>query len=258
MTLYVYDCTMRVIAIGNQKGGVGKTTTTHNLGALLAAEHNQRVLMIDADSQSSLTESCGVQSDPVRHLGTAMIGEMPVVQLLTVLSERLTLIPSNENLAHVEANLVSKVGRENKLHKAIRPLYDDFDICLIDCPPSLSLLTVNALSAASDVLIPTQPQIVDVRGLLRFLDTIDEIKSEINDRLSVIGIVPTFYDGRLTHHKAVIEQMMEGDLPVLDVRIRRSVKITEASAAGVSLLEYDRRHPQLDEYRKLAEIVTNG
>lgn len=234
-----------------------KTQLTQDLGAVLSAEYNARVLCIDADPQASLTARCHVsaESDTLAEL---LEGRSPIHNTIVQTEDGFDLIPTDRRLAETEASIYTRIGRENKLRKAIRPLADKYDFCLIDCPPSLSLMTINALAAADSVLIPCLPQMADVHGLMLFLDTIDEIREEINPALTVAGIVLTFFDGRLLHHRAVVEEMENADFPLLPARIGRSIKVAEAGAAGESLLRYDPQHKILDEYRKVAKSLVEN
>lgn len=248
---------MRIIAIGNQKGGVGKTATTQNLGYILAAEHDLNVLLVDVDPQSSLTESCNVDSED-GSIADVLSGQKTIDGVLWEIGKNLKLAPSNQYLADVEAHLFNSMNRENKLKHALKPVKNEFDICLIDCPPSLSLMTINALSVANELIIPCTPQMADVRGLLHFLDTVEEIQEEINPELKIFGILPTFYDSRLIHHSNVVDEMKKINLPVLSVSIGRSIRIAEAASAGESISIYDPANKQLKNYRKLAKVIVHG
>ena len=252
---------MYTVAIGNRKGGVGKTATAQNLGAILSAEHGQRVLMVDCDPQCSLTESMGIEPSEDRHVGLCLTrrGAVQLPTILVTTQDGLTLAPSHDDMAHIEAALYVETGREYRLRRALRAVSGQFDICIVDCPPSLSLLTVNALAAAESVIIPTSAQLADIRGVLRFLDTVDEIseggEDAINSGLTVLGILPTFYDRRLIHHRTVLENMKKGGLPILPMTIGRSIRAAEAASAGESLLTYDPKNALLNDYRQLARIV---
>lgn len=250
---------MRTIAIANQKGGTGKSATTHALGAVLAVDHQRRVLLVDIDPQSSLTEACASVDTSgaslAEVLGGATPGTLTLKKIILELSDNLYLAPADLALAATELGLVSRMGRENVLKKALASVGDTFDVALIDCPPSLSLLTVNALTAADAVLIPTQPQAVDLRGLRLFLDTLDNIRQELNPDLETLGILPTFFDRRLTHHKEAIAAMERASLPVMRVRIGRSVRVAEAAASGETVVTYEPNNPQALAYRELAEEI---
>jgi chromosome partitioning protein len=247
---------MRTLAISNAKGGVGKTATAHALGAILAAE-GLSVLLVDLDPQSSLTQACGVV-DPERSiadvLGGSIPGKLALHDVIIESTRYLHLAPADISLAACELGLISRLGREGVLRKAINSPANDFDLVIIDCPPSLGLLTLSALVAADAVLIPTQPQAADLRGLRIFLDKLQDVR-EINPALDVLGILVTFYDSRLTHHQAAIETMKRAGLPLLPVMVGRSVRVAEASGAGQSITEYSPGNPRAEEYKRLAEVV---
>ena len=188
-------------------------------------------------------------------MGGATPGTTPINDILIELNPNLYLAPADLALAATELGLGSRMGRENVLKKALKPLGLYFDVAIIDCPPSLSLLTVNALTASNAVLIPTQPQVVDLRGLRMFLDTLDNIRQELNPDLETLGILPTFYDRRLIHHREAIEAMEGASLPVLSVKIGRSVRVAEAAASGETVVTYEPKNPQAQAYRELAEII---
>ena len=250
---------MEIVAIANQKGGVGKSATAHALGAVLASDYDRRVLLVDIDPQSSLTEACNggdtADNSMAEVLGGATPGSTTITEILVELDENLYLAPADLALAATELGLSSRMGRENVLKKALAPLKPYFDLILIDCPPSLSLLTVNALTAADAVLIPTQPQVVDLRGLRLFLDTLDNIRQELNPELETLGILPTFYDRRLVHHREAVEAMEQAGLPLMPVNIGRSVRVAEAAASGETVVTYEPKNPQAQAYRDLAEEI---
>jgi chromosome partitioning protein len=234
---------------------VGKTATVANMGACLA-ERGRHVLLVDLDPQAALTGTLGL-SEPtltlVDVIGAGQPGKTPARAAIQNVSERLDLLPSSLELANCEMGLNQRLGRETVLKKALANLAYDF--CLIDCPPSLGLLTVNGLTAADAVLIPTQPQAADLRALRQFLDTLDAIRGELAPGLALLGVLVTFYDGRLNHHKDAIEAMQAAGLPLLQVRIGRSIRIAEACGAGQPLAVYDPSNPQNENYRKVAELV---
>lgn len=250
---------MRILAIANHKGGVGKSATAQALGVVLATERARRVLLVDIDPQGSLTGACGVL-DAAEHsmaevLGGAGAGSLPLRDVLRELTPGLWLAPADIALATSELGLVSRMGRENALKRALATVAHDFDVCILDCPPSLGLLTVNALTAADAVLIPTMPQIVDLRGLRLFLATIDQVRQALNPGLAILGILPTFHDKRLSHHKEALELMAQAGLPLLPVTIGRSVRVAEASAFGESVATYEPNNPRAAEYRQLGGEV---
>lgn len=249
---------MITIAVSNQKGGVGKTATAHALGELLSGE-GLRVLMVDTDPQASLTMSAGVMDAGGRSLaevlGGASPGSLAMSAIIQELGEGLHLAPADIALAGMELGLNSRLGRESVLRKALNQVATRFDLCLIDCPPSLGLLTIGALVAADAVLIPTQPEIVALRGLELFLETVYQVKKELSPDLEIMGVLVTFYDGRLNHHKAAVETMQRAGLPVLPVTIGRSVRVAEAAGSGQSVATFEARNPRAGEYNQLAREV---
>ena len=247
---------MQIIAIANHKGGVGKTATTHALGAGLA-DSGQRVLMIDLDPQASLSGACGMPGiDPslADVLGGSEKGAVKMPAIIKRVSDNLSLAPSDLSLAGTERGLYQRLGRENVLKRALETVSASFDVCIIDTPPSLSLLTVNALNAADGVICPTQPSAADLRGLKMFFSTLDDMQ-ELNPALEVIGILPTFYDGRLNHHTAAIETLTAAGLPVLSSRIGRSVRVQEAAGHAESITKYDPTNKRAKEYNQLTEEI---
>jgi chromosome partitioning protein len=225
--------TLRTIAIANHKSGVGKTATTHALGAALA-ERNRRVLLVDLDPQATLTAFCGVESAAGSSLAEVIGGALPgIVPMWDILREVLPglylfLAPSDQALAPSELGMISRMGREEALRRVLDTVANDFDLALIDCPSSLSLLTVNALSAADAVLIPTQPQIPDLRALWFFLATLEQVRHELNPRIETLGILVTSYDWRMAHHRAAVEAMYAARLPVLPVGLGRLTQLNDA------------------------------
>lgn len=253
---------MKTIAIANHKGGVGKTATTHALGAGLAGM-DYRILLVDIDPQASLTAAAGVEGAAGQSLAEVMGGASPghlrLDSILVDVADDGTavchLAPADIALSVNELGLVQRMGRENILYNALAPFASAYDVCLIDCPPSLGILTVNALRAATAVIIPTQPQISDLRGLKLFSDTLTRIRSEINPQLQILGILLTFYDGRLVHHQDAESVLQQQGLPLFRTRIGRSVRVAEAPAAGESILTYDPANPQAENYQALTSEV---
>jgi chromosome partitioning protein len=245
---------MKILAVATQKGGVGKSATTQALGVVLANAHGRRTLMVDVDPQSSLTLACGVTAEE-RSLAEVLDGKAKLGDVLVELDKNLWLAPADIALANTELFLAAQLGRETVLKRALVAAGSRFDVCLIDCPPSLGLLTINALTAADAVLIPTQPQVADLRGVRLFLSTLEKIREVLNPSLETLGIVATFYDNRLLHHRDAIETMKAGGLPLLPVFIGRSVRVAEAAAAGQSVITYEPSNKQTAAYRELAEIV---
>ena len=249
---------MQTIAISNHKGGTGKTALTHSLGYVLASDHGQRVLMIDADPQASLTGACGMAGAAYSLadvLGGTQHGKLELKDIIKQVDNNLDLAPADIALAPSELGLVTRLNRETILARALAKVSKNYDVCLIDCPPSLSLLTVNAIAAADAVLIPTQPSGVDLRGLALFMSTLEAIQGDLSPDLELIGIVVTFYDGRLNTHQAAMEAMKAAARPVLEPTIGRSVRVAEAAADGETVLTFEPRNPRADEYRQLSEII---
>lgn len=242
---------MPTIAIGNLKGGTGKTTTARTLSALLS--RHMRVLAVDCDPQAALTAMFGAPAGATLAdvLGGAAAGSKRLADVLLSISPSLSLAPAGIELAASEVGMVSRIGRENVLRKALATVAG-FDVIMIDCPPALGLLSLNALVAADAVLIPVIPSATDVRALKAYLDTVDNVREELNPALEVAGIVPTMFDSRTTHHTEVIQAMEAAGLPVWPTAIGRSVKVQEASAAGESIVEYDEDNQRANEYKQLA------
>ena len=253
-----YASVIRIVSVANHKGGTGKTATAHNLGAALAAS-GRRVLLVDTDPQGSLTGACGIQ-DAGEHslaevLGGSSPGRLAIGEVTQHVSPGLDLVPGDLALSTSELGLVSRLGRESVLKKALGQVAGKYDICLIDCPPSLGLLTVGALVASQGVIIPTQPLIQDLRGLRLFVDTVTQIRDELNPNLAILGILVTFYDGRLVHHRQAIEFIQAAGLQLMPVMIGRSVRVADAAGAGQAVITYEPMNIQAQNYQKLGEEV---
>ena len=250
---------MVIIAVANHKGGVGKTATAHTLGAVLAEDHNRRVLLVDLDPQSSLTKAAGIADAGGRSMAEVMGGAAPgtlsLSEVIRTLGDRLSIAPADIALATTELGLTARMGRENVLKRALDTVTGSFDLVILDCAPTLGLLTVNALTAAHCVICPTIPQAADLRGLSLFLDSVQSIRRELNPDLEVMGVLVTFYDVRLNHHRAAIDAMEGASLPLFLVRIGRTVRIAEAAGAGQAVTQYEPKNPQADAYRDLATEV---
>jgi chromosome partitioning protein len=248
----------RVIAVANQKGGVGKTTTTINLGAALA-EYGRRVLLVDFDPQGALSVGLGV---PAHELD---------VTIYNLLMERdaqiddvtrrtcvpgMDLLPSNIDLSAAEVQLVTEVGREQALGRSIKPVLDRYDIILIDCQPSLGLLTINALSCADAVLIPLACEYFSLRGVALLMDTIDKVQGRINPDLQNLGILCTMFDPRTLHTREVRQRVIEafGEL-VFDAVINRTVRFPETTVAGEPITMWAPTSNGAESYRQLAREV---
>ena len=247
-----------VIALCNQKGGVGKTTTAINLGAALV-ETGRKVLLVDFDPQGSMTVGLGVNAyeleQSIYHvLMDREIGIKDIVMQTAI--DGLDLAPSNIDLSAAEMRLVTEVGREQVLSRVLKPILHDYDVILIDCQPSLGLLTVNALTAADGVLVPLECEYFALRGVALLKDTIEKVRDRTNDELQIIGLLGTMYDSRTLHGKEVLQTLVEGwgDL-VFHTVIRRTVKFSDSTVAGEPITEYATNSPGSASYRQLAREV---
>ena len=248
------------IALCNQKGGVGKTTSTVNLGAALA-EVGQRVLMVDLDPQAALTAYWGLDIPPptVSLYRLLMDDQASALIAMREVRPQIHVIPADIDLAAAEVELFSALGRERILKDLLAPFDGDFDYVLIDCPPNLGLLTVNALVAAQSVIIPLQCEFFAMRGLSMLLDTLNKVKRRLNPTLAIAGILPTLYNTRTRHAKEVLAevQTMFGDL-VFDSVIRTSIRFAESTLARQPILEFAPSHPGAQAFRDLAQEVIHA
>lgn len=248
---------MKVIAIANQKGGVAKTTTTHNLGVALAAQ-GKRVLMIDLDSQASLTISVGLEPlevektivDVLRKDGT------PLIECVQRLSNRLHIVTSIIDLAPMEMELLSRASREKILDRALRPVREQYDFILIDCPPQLSILTINALSCADGVLIPVKTDYLAYRGLTQLQDSIQEIQELINPGLKVLGVIATLYDTRVADDREILA-LLRKEYNLLGV-IKRLAVAKKGIYDGLAAVEQAPNSDLAREYVAIAEMIIFG
>ena len=252
----------RIIAMCNQKGGVGKTTTTINLGAALA-EYGRRVLLLDFDPQGALSVGLGINPHELdRTVYNVLMDRSTdvrdVVQKTAVAD--LDLLPANIDLSAAEVQLVGEVAREMVLQRVLRPITDQYDVILIDCQPSLGLLTVNALSAAHGVVIPLECEFFALRGVALLVETIEKVKDRLNPGLEIDGILATMYDPRTLHSREVVARVVEAfDDRVFHTVIGRTVKFPDASVAAEPITTYASSHAGAYAYRLLArELIARG
>jgi chromosome partitioning protein len=245
----------RVIAVANQKGGVAKTTSVVSLGAAFA-QRGLRVLLVDLDPQSSLTFSMGIDPDEVdTSVADVLIGDVDVASSTLPAGEGMQVVPATIDLAGVEAMLLPAEGREYKLRLALEEVASSYDVIMLDCSPSLGLLTINALAAADEVLVPMQCEMLSHRGVGQLLDTVADVNRLLNPRLIVRGLLPTMYDGRSVHSRAVLADIAERfDLPVL-APIPRSIRFAEAPGVGGSILLTSRRSAGAKAYQMVADAL---
>jgi chromosome partitioning protein len=248
----------RVVAICNQKGGVGKTTSTINLGAALA-EYGRRVLLVDFDPQGALSVGLGMAAHHLDWTIYNLIMEqgIPVDKAVQPTSvPGMDLLPSNIDLSAAEIQLVTEVGREQALGRALRPLLAQYDFILVDCQPSLGLLTINALACANGVLIPLECEFFSLRGVALLMDTIDRVRERLNPALAITGILATMYDPRTLHAREVLARVVEafGDT-VFDAVISRTVRFPETTVAGEPITRWAPKSAGAEAYRALAREV---
>jgi len=247
----------RVISFANQKGGVAKTTTTLNLGVALA-EQNLKVLLCDLDPQGNLTMSQGLNPDTIeRSMFDVLVHRLPIQEVIH--HTEVDVAVSSIDLAGAELALSSMIGRERALEKALAPVKESYDYVLIDTPPSLGLLTINALVASNGVIVPVQCEYLSLRGLVQLENTLSMIRENLNPDVGIEGILPTMYDSRTLHSREAVEILQEnfGDL-VFDTKIKKTVRYAEAPVKGTSVLKYDPSGSAAQAYRDLAKEVLNG
>ena len=248
----------RIISMVNQKGGVGKTTSTVSLGAALAG-YGRRVLLVDFDPQGALSVALGIRPDD-DDLTIYNLVKDPDLDVRQVIKEteveNLDLLPCDLQLAAAEMELVSEVGREHALARMLAPVVADYDIVLIDCQPSLGLLTVNALTASDGVIIPMECEFFALRGVALLEGSIDKVRTRLNRKLSIIGVLPTMYDPRTLHSREVLERVQEafGD-QVFETKIARTIKFPDAAVAGMPITEFAPGSAGALSYQQLAREV---
>jgi chromosome partitioning protein len=247
----------RVISFANQKGGVAKTTTTLNLGVALS-EKGLKVLLVDLDPQGNLTMSQGLNPDTIeRSMFDVLVHRLPIGEVIH--HREVDVAVSSIDLAGAELALSSMIGRERALEKAIATVKDTYDYILIDTPPSLGLLTINALVASNGVIVPVQCEYLSLRGLVQLENTLSMIRENLNPEVGIEGILPTMYDSRTLHAREAVEILQEnfGDL-VFNTRIRKTVRYAEAPVKGNSVLKYDPNGSAAEAYRDLAKEVLDA
>ena len=243
----------RILAIANQKGGVAKTTTVESLGAALA-DLDVSVLVVDLDPQGCLTFSLGHDPDQLSSsVHDVLLGDEEIADVLLDTEDKVTLLPATIDLAGAEALLLMRPGREYALKRALAEVSEDFDVVIVDCPPSLGVLTLNGLTAADEVIVPLQCETLAHRGVGQLLRTVREVQQITNPNLTMLGAVATLFDARTTHSRDVLADVSDRyDLPVLAPPIPRTVRFAEASASGTSVMR-GRKNKGATAYRVLAE-----
>lgn len=245
----------KVISVLNHKGGVEKTTSTVNIGAALQRK-GYRVLLVDLDGQTNLTQSLGLSADLPQTIYNAMKGEckLPIYK-----SEELSVVPASLDLAAVETELINEPGRELILTSLIKPVKKDYDYILIDCPPSLSLLSLNALTASDSIIIPVQAQYLAMRGMAKLMQVIQKVKERLNPALCIEGIVITQYDARKNLNRSVSELIRESfPVRVFNVHIRNNVSLAEAPTSGQDIFSYSPKSAGAEDYVALCEELLNN
>lgn len=248
------------LAVANQKGGVAKTTSVASIGAALA-ELGHSVLLVDLDPQACLTFSLGIDPEDLEvSVHQVLTKGVEPSEVIIRTEDGVDLLPATIELARAEADLLTRTGREHVIKTAVEDLEDDYDWILLDCPPSLGVLTVAALTAANGVLVPLQCETLSHRGVGQLLDTVHDVRRFTNKRLEVWGVLPTLYDGRTNHARTVLETISETyDLEVVEPPIPKTIKFAEAPAAGRSILATSRTSKGATAYREVAaNLVTRS
>jgi chromosome partitioning protein len=247
-----------ITAVANQKGGTGKTTTTINLAGVLA-ERGKRILAVDIDPQGSLGVGWGIDVANLEwSIYDVLLEKRPLRDILISVRETVDLAPANIYLSVADLQLAGEIRREDRLKQALAPIEDDYDVVLIDCPPSLGLLTINALSAADNVLVPMSCDYYALVGVTLLLDTVRRIQDQLNPDLEILGVLPTRYDSRTLHAKEVLEEATERlgkHVHVFRSVIHESVRVKEAPITGQTITEYRGKHKTANSHRELAEEV---
>ncbi len=246
------------MAVANQKGGVAKTTTVHALG-FAVAELGRRVLLVDLDPQACLTWSVGFDPDQLdSSLHDVFVRKLKVADARRAVpdAEGLDILPATIDLAGSEVHLLTRTGREHVLERALRAVEEDYDLVLIDCPPSLGVLTINGLTAASEVLIPLQCEALSHRGVGQLLETIEDVRMFANGDLAVRGVIATMFDERTRHARAVLHDVTQRyGIEVLEPPVRKSIRFAEAPEQGRCILQHAPGSPGAEAYRELARLL---
>lgn len=245
-----------IISIINQKGGVAKTTSTFSLAECLR-EKGKKVLMVDLDPQASLTISTGIEPEEIQKTIYSVLCENVSIKEAMIDLNKYYLVPSIIDLSVAEIQLVSEYGREYLLKTALSLVENDFDFILIDCPPSLGLLTVNALCASDKVIIPVTTEYLALRGIKLLMSTIDRVK-KLNSKMEILGIIPTMYDPRTLHGNEVLESLKKDYPNLVFEPVTKSIKVSDSILAATNIVESNPTHKISEAYRKVAEVIVNG